>query len=93
MQKWVGELQYLDSAKHVAANAGWQTVGKVTGFSDPVLQPYTVFKESSLGLWIPGSKMTGGGAFLGFQPPSAGARSPSLLGEKTKCESVPCVGE
>jgi hypothetical protein len=37
--------------------------------------------------------MTGGGVFLGFQPPSAGARSPSLLGEKTKCESVPRVGE
>ena len=25
-KRWVGDLQYLDSAKHVAANAGWQTV-------------------------------------------------------------------
>ena len=25
-RRWVGYLQYLDSAKHVAANAGWQTV-------------------------------------------------------------------
>ena len=49
--------------------------------------------ESSIGSWVPGSKMTGGGTFLGFQPPSAVTRSPSQLGEKTNCESVPCVGE
>ena len=39
----VGDLQYLDSAKHVAANAGWQSVGKVTGFGDTVLQPDEIF--------------------------------------------------
>ena len=30
---------------------------------------------------------------MGFQPPSAGAPSPSLLGEETKCELVPGAGE
>ena len=42
-KRWVGDLQYLDSAKHVAANAGWQSVRKVTGFGDTVLQPNEVF--------------------------------------------------
>ena len=42
-KKWVGNLQYLDSAKYVATNAGWQSVGKVTGFGDTVLQTDKLF--------------------------------------------------
>ena len=39
----VGNHKYLDTAKYVAANAGWQSVGKVTGFGDTVLQPDKIF--------------------------------------------------
>ena len=42
-KRCVGDLQYLDSAKHVAANAGWQTVWKVTGFGDTALPPGKIF--------------------------------------------------